>query len=1282
MEQPFLLIYDYFKKNRVVLYGLLAALFTFFFVCSFQITLEEDVSRFFPNNKKVEKLNQVFQNSKLMERLVVMVSLKDSTASPAPDSLVVVTSDLVAQLQTSLRPYIKKITHQADDDMAMKMLNSIYANLPIFLEESDYKKIDSLTKTAIIKSSLEENYRQLVSPSGIVMKRMIMQDPIGISSMVLKKLQGLQYDDNFELYDNHIVTKNHRYLLFFIQPKFQPNDTGHNTKFVAGLRSMIDQVLTEHKQVQVHYFGATSVAAGNAQQLRSDTILTVSLMMVALIFFLIWFFKRKRAPLLILFPVVFGGLFSLCCVYLLKGSVSVLALAAGSIILGIAVNYSLHFFTHLRHAQNNKEVIKELVRPMTIGSATTVLAFFCLQFANAGVLKDLGLFAGFSLVGAAFCSLVFLPHFIDEKIFSHSGGATHTWIDRLSLYNPEYNKYLVAIIFLLTPAFFYFAVNVKFNSDMNRLNFMSTETRQAQKELDKINEFSLRSVYLVADGTTLNQALQNSEQVAPLLSKLKEQGIVKKISSVSSFIISDSLQQVRLNRWNKFWTDEKKKTVLEELKREGKKLKFSSTAFENFDSLLQKKYSVMSNSVANEIRTNFFDDFITEQPESSTIVTLLRVDPAKKEALYQQLSGFQNIQAVDKQLLTTMFVELVRADFNFIVTFTSLLVFVALLISYGRLELALMTFIPMMITWIWILGIMALLDIEFNIINVMISTFIFGLGDDYSIFIMDGLQQQYQYGRKSLPAIKTSIFLSAITTITGLGVLIFAQHPALKSIASISIIGIGCVFVMSQTLEPFLFRLMISAPAARLHSPRTAWGTVKSLIPYTYFTLGAIVIGVVGFVMLKVWPFHREQMKLAYHYMLKKVTGWTFPLSFSGKKKVIYHGSPSFDKPAVIISNHQSILDILATVSLTSKILLVTNEWVWRSPVFGYVVRLAEYYPVVEGTDQNINRMRERVQQGYSIMIFPEGKRSVDGQMKRFHKGAFLMAQQLGIDISPLLIHGSGDLIPKGEFYVEKGTMTMKFLPRISATDNRFGETYSERAKNISRYFKEEYEVLARQLETPSYFRRKLISNYLFKGPVLEWYLRVKLNLEKNYEIFNQLVPRQGSILDLGCGYGFLCYMLQFTSKDRQIVGVDYDTEKITTAKNCYSKTDQVNFETADITQYALGKYDCIILSDVLHYLTAESQILILRKCFAAIQPHGKIIVREGVKDIGKRHFGTELTEFFSVKLLRFNKSTNALSFLSKETIVSLAKEHNYETEIIDNSRLTSNIVFVLKRKD
>ena len=246
-----------------------------------------------------------------------------------------------------------------------------------------------------------------------------------------------------------------------------------------------------------------------------------------------------------------------------------------------------------------------------------------------------------------------------------------------------------------------------------------------------------------------------------------------------------------------------------------------------------------------QIRAAFFDDYIIEKNGAVTVISLVNVNPVNKQNLYDRLIN-SPVYAFDRQMLTNLFVEYVNADFNFIVTFTAVLVFLALFLLYGRIELTLITFVPMLITWVWILGIMALVGIEFNIVNIMVSTFIFGLGDDYSIFTMDGLIQEYKVGRTNLSSIRTSIFLSAVTTIAGLGVLIFAEHPALRSIAAISIIGISCVFIMSQTIEPFLFRWLVTGRVKRGFRPRTFYGIVRTLFWLFFFCVWSIIIDLGG----------------------------------------------------------------------------------------------------------------------------------------------------------------------------------------------------------------------------------------------------------------------------------------------------------------------------------------------------------------------------------------------------------------------------------------------------
>jgi len=1280
MKQILIGIYDFFEKRRLVFFVVFATSFLLLGYFSLQVTFEEDISKILPKDKKIEELNESFQNSKFMDKLVVTVSLKDTASGAQPDSLVTYAGVLAEKLREKLSPYISKINDKVDDDIVMELFGTVSDHLPVYLDNKDYRSVDSLIMPATLKETLEQNFRILTSPAGIAVKQVISNDPVGITFLGLKKLQQLQYDENFELYENYIVTKDQKHLLIFLTPAYPPNNTGRNAILIEGLDNIIYELDNkDFKNLTASYFGATAVSVGNARQSRNDSLLTQGIIVLFLIFFFGVYFGKKRAPFIILVPVLFGALFSLAAIYFIKGSISVIALGTGSVVLGIAVNYSLHVFNHYRHTKNIHELIGDLAMPMTVGSFTTIGGFLCLEFVESEMLRDLGLFAAFSLIGASLCSLIFLPHFIGSK----KEQATHkiktlSFIDKTAAYHPEYNKYFVIIIFLLTIVFGYWATKVGFESDLNKMNFMSARLKQSEKDLNKINEYSLQSVYLITTGKTLNEALINNEKIIAQVQALETKKIIKRYSGVSSLIISDSLQKARIEKWKQYWTPEKKASLLAILNKEGATLKYSATAFDKFKLLLDKDFQPADLQAMADLRKNFLADYITEKPGKTTVVTLVKVSPEHNQTVYKEFENGQNVMVLDKQYLTNRFVELINDDFTSIALMTSLLVFFVLLLMYGRIELALISFIPMLISWIWILGIMGMVGIQFNIINIIVSALIFGLGDDYSLFIMDGLLQEYKTGKKNLSSFKSSILLSAITTIAGLGVLIFAKHPALRSIAVISIAGIVSVLIMSQIVIPFFFNLLIKNRVQKKLFPWTFTSFLKSSFAFSVFISWSIVFTLLGrvFARLRV----KENGKLLYHTFLSKACWVLMYMMINVKKKIINALKEDLSRPALIICNHQSSLDIVPLIMLHPKILMLTNNKKWNARFFGPVIRMADYFPA-EQVEQNIDRIAERMKHGYSLIVFPEGTRSEDGVIRRFHKGAFYLAEKLNVDILPIMIHGTNYTLTKKDALLKDGRVTLKFLPRIKPGDPQFGNGYVERTKNIGRYFRKEFNDLRTEIEQPVYFREKLIYNYLYKGPVVEWYMRIKTKLEKNYQVFHELVPERGKILDIGCGYGFMSYMLYFASSQREITGIDYDKEKIETAIHCFSKTPAINFVHSDVEEFNFEKYDAIILADVLHYLQRDQQTRIIERCIRQLNPAGKIIIRDGDTDAATKHKRTEWTEFFSTRVFKFNKTgKKGLSFFSGGSIREMAATHKMDCREISDSAITSNTIFVLTK--
>ena len=179
--------------------------------------------------------------------------------------------------------------------------------------------------------------------------------------------------------------------------------------------------------------------------------------------------------------------------------------------------------------------------------------------------------------------------------------------------------------------------------------------------------------------------------------------------------------------------------------------------------------------------------------------------------------------------------------------------------------------------------------------------------------------------------------------------------------------------------------------------------------------------------------------------------------------------------------------------------------------------------------------------------------------------------------------------------------------------------------------------------------------------------------------VMKSLLPKKGTITDVGCGYGFLPYMLSLMSEERIIIGTDYDEEKIATATNCFSKTKNISFFAADATECELPMSDAFILSDILHYLPVIEQEKLIVKCIHNLNPKGMLLIRDADSSMSKRHRGTRYTEFISTTF-GFNKTKNKLEFVPASFITDLVKKHNLDIQKIDNTRLTSNVIYIVRK--
>lgn len=1270
MSRLFISIYDWLKQHTKIFYALLVAVVAVCAVMASQITLQENITNFFNEEKSA-----IFDNVKAADKIVVMLSGEN------PDAIVEAAQLYEEELNKLIEDgLLKSATTRADEDVVGRCISFIYDYLPIFLTEEEYTRIEADITKSGIERAVANAYEMVTSPSGAFVGDVVMQDPLGVGTHMLQKFEKLNPDLQYEIYEGRLFTHDLATMLMFVEPSNSMGETGRNDELVTRLEQAKERA--EVGGVKIESLGGPIIAVHNARQIKQDTLLTLTLALVIILTVIFLSFRSRWSIPLVVVPPAFGALFALAMVWLVQGEISAIAIGAGTIVLGISLSYSIHIVSHLNHTSSPREVIEELAAPLTIGCFTTIGAFASLMFTSSSLLQDMGLFALFALIGTTLFSLIFLPQFLKEN-GDTSKSATLNAIERAVGYRYDGNRYILLPIIVVTIAAMFFYNDVEFDDNMSHINYMPKHIVAAENRSTEIFGDESNDVYIVTVDSDFDRVTTEYERLNTLLDKLRNKGSIAKFVTISDFVIPKEEQQRRIDRWNDFWAKHREATIAhlaESARRNG----FRDGAFDKFEELITRNYCPCNYSSEEVGDIPAISEWVNSSNGTTSLLSRISLEREQKEAVYSQIDQFESTLVVDRGFFSSKMVEATSNDFNYILLVSSLIVFIALYLSYGRIELALLTFLPMAISWVIILGMMAIFGIKFNIVNIILATLIFGLGDDFSIFIMDGLLHEYQRGKSMLGAHKTAIFFSAFTAIVGMGVLIFAQHPALKSIALISVLGLSVVVLVSYTIQPLLFRLLVTKPIERGGTPYTLPSILNTIYTFVYFLVGCILLQV-AIVLLIPLPIKRSKKKLAFHKMVYYFTRFFLSTLIGVKTKRVNPYNESFERPAVIVANHQSFADIILLLSTTPKIVMVTNSWVWNSPFFGWIVKYLDFHHSGDGYERLAENLKECVEDGYSVVVFPEGTRSADCSILRFHKGAFYLAQLLNLDILPMLIYGAGQVSSKRQpFHINCGILATKTLKRVAFGDASFGKTYQEQAKSYRRYFIEQYAAFANEYRRKDhYFRNMLIRNYTYKGFMLKGYMPVKCRIDGFYYLWDRVIPRNAKVTDIGCGYGQMAYMLAMLAPEREIVGIDYDGDKIDIA-NCafLGKRCNIKFICADMREVDIPQSDAILFNDSLHYVDAQSQEMILRKAAEKLNDGGFIMVRDGDNSqSAEAHNRIEKTEVWSTRILKFNKVSQRLTFVNAEWMQRFAASHNLEISIRPCDKNSSEVLYLLTKR-
>ena len=684
MHKIFVPIYHYFKNHKVLMYLIMVISFLVFLFFGLRLHFEEDISKLLPTSSVESQL--AFTSIQLKDKIYLQVTSADEPVSP--NILAERTDEFVNLLyeKDSTTHYIGNVLYKMEPEVAINALDFVLEHIPSFIDTSAYSNFEKALEPEAIQNQMWVNYEQMMEDETGDITQAIMYDPLNLRDVVLGDvMQGAV--NGFNIIDGQLFCPDSTVAIAYLAPAFQSLDSKSANKFAKMLKQTQEEFETIHPDIKVHAHGDPIGSVSNAGRIRSDLVVTVGISLVLILILIGLCFRNLSFIWELLLPIIYGTAFSLAGIFWIKGEMSLMALGLGAIVLGVAISYSLHVLIHHFFVGDPEKLLQDESTPVFLSC------------------------------------LIFLPHFLPARK-ADSNSKTFRRISRLNNLPFDKKPWFLILIAVIVVIGIIFSPKVKFDNDLRNLDYNSPEEIMAEGLYNTKNNDGFYHLYFATVSTNLDEALEADKTLMVLLDSLKQQGAVHSYTDViPKLFVTQADQEQRIAAWNDFWTEERKAYAISRVEKGALEFGLDPMMFYDFKELLDADYEAASLMESGVVPDNLLGNFIECNADNQYMVfTDVSMDFDEKDIATDALVTNPKTFVLEPFYYCKSMVEVINDDFNIAVWISSLFVLLILLISFRNIITALLSFLPMVLSWFMVQGYMAIIGLEFNLINIIIST--------------------------------------------------------------------------------------------------------------------------------------------------------------------------------------------------------------------------------------------------------------------------------------------------------------------------------------------------------------------------------------------------------------------------------------------------------------------------------------------------------------------------------------------------------------------------------
>jgi len=552
------------------------------------------------------------------------------------------------------------------------------------------------------------------------------------------------------------------------------------------------------------------------EDLQNDSVTSFAISLVLIIGLTIWFFRSAKGPFLVISTVLYACVPMLAFTAVFYGTLNPFTIFVATIILGIGIDYSIHFlgttqkllskYSGIEEALEHAQI--EMFKPFLLASGTTIAAFLTLLAAHFRGFYEFGVVASFGVLFSMLAALLVLP-----VIIICSGGIPHapknsflpeSWSEARIF---KFFKHLAIIGFVLGAISLFFAPYVDFEHNLQNLRRVSKEVKVEKGIATGITISSNRksSTPAAVMGSTREQLDKLYDTLMIRLHK-ENDTTLRSFLTLKTFVPPSDAQKERLE-------------LIEEIREFAEARVFDKASGDDSTNIATlRELAKIEKTFTPEDIPEWALDLLREKDGSYGKIGFIYGNYPSWDAhavrkFQDDYSNWnfdgENLRVFSSQFILSDVIDSVKSDSFKLAFFMTVMIFASLAISLRKLPLFATGFLSFAMGIILTLGLMGFLTHFFDfgkigIYNVIVIPMILGLGIDCAIhFIISWISNEEMTLRELIDTTGRNVMASSTTTAAGFVGMLFTAHRGLKSIGDLACMGIIVFLVTGVVFSTF-----------------------------------------------------------------------------------------------------------------------------------------------------------------------------------------------------------------------------------------------------------------------------------------------------------------------------------------------------------------------------------------------------------------------------------------------------------------------------------------------